>query len=689
MKHKALIPTDKSPSRLRTMYEARRRNLPPMGTRSRPAMVITAVFAMSLISILTSLTWVQRSDLDYLRDASSVKIMDNLKWDVNLPGRPTQKVDFLELAAISVSDLKGKPYTLTAIIPTAVIASIKPSVPEESIVLVLPAFAHQEAILQTTWTDRRHFASSEGLNIAFPPLVSNSEFQTVTLTLTPTNIQKTIINSSTNQIPMFFSGSIRYQRYNDFLLAKRVGSGKQLADIGRIVLALFSVLLFLFIDSSPECLGLGMFMSLKALGVVASQRWFPDAMFSPWVVAHLQTYFLGFADFMQLYFFTQLARLNKPRPMAWLAAGAMFGAIYSLGMGIQTLPGEFNWSHEIWRYRNILIGLGCLACALPVSALCLKDKHYHRAAALLLASTGVLVQVITPLIIDIPGVSDQLWYKTWYASFETLTPYVFALSTFINVSTLEKRVKTLTDNAINAKVMEQQLELAKAVQETFFKIPTMPPGVSLAISHRAEMYVSGDMIYSYHDKNSNAAIALICDVTGHGLHAALKASICSVICDSIWDVERLRQSDTNSSRLEILHDRASGFFAKTAAMPDILAVVGCEVSLKEKQAIFYRANAVYPLLISKSSDGAWEMRLIIGDNVSVHKVQLTGHSFIVLFTDGLIDSSRTYKHFTDWLRSRLPQEQNLTAERLKELMLSFERWVETHDDRTMCVLEVA
>ena len=124
-------------------------------------------------------------------------------------------------------------------------------------------------------------------------------------------------------------------------------------------------------------------------------------------------------------------------------------------------------------------------------------------------------------------------------------------------------------------------------------------------------------------------------------------------------------------------------------MPDILAVVGCEVSLKEKQAIFYRANAVYPLLISKSSDGTWAMKLIVGDNVSAHKVQLTGHSFIVLFTDGLIDSSRTYKHFTDWLRPRLTQEQNLTAERLKELLLSFDRWVETHDDRTMCVLEVA
>jgi serine phosphatase RsbU (regulator of sigma subunit) len=301
----------------------------------------------------------------------------------------------------------------------------------------------------------------------------------------------------------------------------------------------------------------------------------------------------------------------------------------------------------------------------------------------------VLSQVITPLIVDISGITAMLWYRTWYNLLEAHTPYVFAISTFINVSTLERRVKTLSESALKAKLMEHEMALGKSVQDTFFRTPPMPDGFNLAISHRAEMYVSGDMIFSHHDSVNKTATALLCDVSGHGVQAALKASICSVLCDSIWDVHKLRQDDNPQQRLEILHRRATGFFAKTSSEPELLAVVGCEISIDTKTAYLYRANAVFPLIVSKSLDGTWQTKLVTVPNDTIQEVQLNDTSFILLFSDGFMDSSRTYKRFTDWLKVRIQSEKILTADHLKQMILAYEHWTDTHDDQTMCILEVA
>ena len=173
------------------------------------------------------------------------------------------------------------------------------------------------------------------------------------------------------------------------------------------------------------------------------------------------------------------------------------------------------------------------------------------------------------------------------------------------------------------------------------------------------------------------------------MQAALKASICSVICDSIWEVVSLRTGDLPQHRFEILHARATGFFAKCSTTSDLLAVVGCEVSLIDKKAYFYRSNAVFPMLISKSNGQHWTSKLITGQNASIHEVQLIGQSFIVMFSDGLMDSSRTYKRFSDWLIIRLNAEPALSAPQLKQIILSYGQWTETHDDQTLCILEVA
>lgn len=693
-----------SPALLRRLYALRRGQLPPMGSRSVPVMAIAVILTLALMSVILSLSWVQRSELDYLRNSSGVHILENLDWTVSgdaIPqDSPPLTVPFINLASIPVTG----DFLLTTEIPVKDIVDVRGGTPSEPVVLALPGFDFIRARVETTWTPPREYVQGEALILPFfvPKTGLTATQYKIIIHITPTPTQKNVLRSSVNQVPLFLAGFIRYKKYEDFSAARRVGSGKQLADIGRIVLAIFSVMLFIFIDSSPECFALGLFMSLKAFGVVAAQRWFSDTLLPAGLVPLLPPFLLSFADFMQLYFFTQLARLFRPRPLHWLAAGVVFGILYTWGTTIEPTLGGTNWGKEVWRWRNLVIGVGCLSCALPVAWLCWRDKNFHRTAALLIASSGVIVQIVTPAIIDIPGVSDMLWYRTWYNLFEAHTPYVFALSTFINVSTLEQRVKSLTGVAVQSSLIEREMSLGREVQKALFRMPELPDGIKMAFSHEAALYVSGDVVFGHHDPNSRTATAILCDVTGHGVQAALKASICSALCESIWEGSRLRPEDDPSKRLDIFYRRALGFFSRTQGSNEVLAMVGCEVSMDLRKVTVYRANAVLPLMISRpNTTSPWNATVITSPAGRTFDVALPEPApqgiassapkdpvFFALFSDGLIDTSRIYKALLVWLAPRLESQNQWSAASMKDLILSFPDWNETHDDRTLCVIEV-
>ncbi|MEY4632314.1 MAG: hypothetical protein RIQ81_2434 [Pseudomonadota bacterium] len=692
--------TSDSDKLLRRLYAMRRSQLPPMGSRSWPLMAISVTLAIALMSTLLSLAWVQRSELDYLRNSAGVQTFEDLPWTVEIPGRPTATLGLAGLAEIRVAELGGNTgsYTLSTEIPAEKMRTIRGGTSSEPVVLSLPAFPFVRARVETTWIPPRDFVGGESLTL--PYLIPEGGFNTdsfrIKVTLTPTPTQQNILASRVNQVPLFLAGMVRFQKYQDFAAARRVGSGKQLADIGRIVLAVFSVFLFIFIDSSAECLALGIFMGLKALGVVVSQRWLNDSFLPAQLVATLPPFLLSFADFMQLYFFTQLARLLPPRPLRWLVAGIAFGLVYTWGVNITPTPGGINWPAEVWRYRNILIGIGCLACSLPVAVLCWRDGNFHRSAALMLASSGVIVQIVTPIAVNIPGVSDMVWFRTWYNLFETHTPYVFALSTFINVSTLEQRVKALSSAAVHTKLIEREMSLGREVQEALFQRPAMPQGITLAFSHEPALYVSGDVMYANHDATNKTVSAVICDVTGHGVQAALKASICTALCESIWDGSRLRPGDKPAHRMEIFYRRAVGFFSRTQGKNEVLALVGCEVSLEQRTISLYRANAVLPMQVSRpDSRSPWRATPLTIPAESPFELDLPQQmtpelcpAFICLFSDGLIDSSRVYKSLVTWLEARLAAEPQVSAEHLKSIILSFPGWNQTNDDRTLAVIGI-
>lgn len=674
--------------RLNALYETRRVLLPAMGERALPSMIIATTLAVALLSILLSLAWVQKSDLDYLRGSAGVSILDGLTYSLQMPGKAPASATLQELGDTSVKELAGAPFKVTMELHGSALAEFMTMAGQEPVVLSLPAIEYEKMEVRSSWLPNRTFARGERSILVFDEKVTaNAPRFILEMTVWPHNTQERVVRSTVNMEPAFLAVHGRYQKYQDFLAGRRTGSGKQLADIGRIVLAIFSVFLFIFIDSSPECLALAMFMSLKALAVAVGQGWLPDNLFSAQAMSMARNFLLSFADLMQLYFFTQLARLWRPRPLLFLAVGVAFGALYTAGSLVVPEPGGVNWPQQVWKWRNVLIGLGCLSCSVPVAVVCFRARLYHRTAALLVASSGVLVQVITPFIVGIPGVTESNWYKTWYNLFETHTPYMFALSTFINVSTLERRVKTLSRAAIRKDAIERELTLGKAVQDAFFQIPEMPKGIALSYAHNAAEYVSGDILFSHWDRQGETVTMVLCDVTGHGVQAALKASICSAMCASIWEHGQLRPSDDAARRLEILHRRVTAYLTKTSGNPEILAMVGCELDLKTGLTRLYRANGLYPLVIARIP-GGWSVQIQAHAAEQLVITPLQGDSFVVIFSDGLIDGARTMKRLVAHIQTALAGREVLDAAGVKETIFAFKGFVETNDDKTLAVLEV-
>src|SRR5690606_4657326 len=152
-----------------------------------------------------------------------------------------------------------------------------------------------------------------------------------------------------------------------------------------------------FVDSSPESLGLALFMGFKAVAVVFAQNWLPETWLGTEGVLWSRHALLCFGDIIQLYFFTQLARIAKPRLAPWFIYGGIVASLYATASVAQMNFFGVNWTTEIWRYRNVLIGISCMLVAATSAVYLIRQKLYYRGVALIVAFSGTIVQVVYPL----------------------------------------------------------------------------------------------------------------------------------------------------------------------------------------------------------------------------------------------------------------------------------------------------
>jgi Stage II sporulation protein E (SpoIIE) len=492
------------------------------------------------------------------------------------------------------------------------------------------------------------------------------------------------LNRRTN-IPPFICSESDLRLLMTFESDSSASNGAIVGMMSRILIAVFALMLFLFLDSAPETLGLGLFLGFEAIAMGLGANW----MSLHWnnFVIH---YCYQMGDIFRLYFFLQLARIIKPSATKWL----LYGSLLSIPYGIAKQM-EATWGIDglalIPRLRDSFAGtVGALACLKTLWAI-RNLKIPWRQFALILGALGSAQQVLGPLTHYFPHINGSTTFTGFYIVYESLSVYILALATFTNISTLENRVRRMSAAKVRSDLIEQEMELGRSVQKAFLNIPKMPPDFEVVSTHEAAVYVSGDLYYVQWDEVEQRLVVLLSDVTGHGVQASLKAVACFMVARNLWHSQHTANRSlfepVMKSKFESFHRQASELLSSFSAMPDVLAFGGIEFYPRQRRAFLYRSNFHTPLLVEPDGTGGWS---IVVPALKVGKAtpyRIKPGTALAFFSDGFIDGSRQYSRLIKFISKELPSFDG-KASSLKELFAAFntQNLDRPNDDRTLVVV---
>ncbi len=197
--------------------------------------------------------------------------------------------------------------------------------------------------------------------------------------------------------------------------------------------------------------------------------------------------------------------------------------------------------------------------------------------------------------------------------------------------------------------IERELELARSIQLSLLP-PSLPEvaGLCLAARYVPVSAVAGDFYDVMSDAQGRIAV-IVADVTGHGVPAALVASMMKVACASDHGLDDPSRGLTRANRMLC---RADAHRYVTAAWLNVDASNGRFV---------YAAAGHPPLLIWRGTTGqvecVTENGLLLGALVDAPYTQMAGAvrrgDRLLLYTDGVIEASEPGGEFFD--QSRLEE----------------------------------
>jgi len=632
-------------------------------------------------SVQQPLDWVVRAEKGFgCTDGTKTCLNDLLAKPVLFSGNDIDKIEFQGNAP----EKTGRWLTLSTVIVADTLNVLEGS---KVSVITLPELNYKNIWIYLDGKLVRTLVEEEDIVVQFSTPKNIRDIR-LDLVVNQYAKQDSITDVSPSLNPPVIGNRVAYDLLEKYRLEKEEASGAKLRSMARIVLAIFCVLLFVFIDSSPESLALAVFMSLKGVGVGVAQGWFLDWQEGP-VQSVFRDWVFCFADIMQLYFFTQLTRLFRPKIWTWVAAGSVVALLYAIPSALDLKEvGSISWVKHFWAFRSVSIGLACwVLVALSLYAIWSKQL-YWRLSAMSVASLGVIVQVITPIISYFPNVYETDLFGSVYYILETCTPYVFALSTFINISTLEARVKQLSNEVSQAREIEKEMSLGQTVQRSFMQTPVLPEEYGFSYHNEAAFYVSGDIFFVNWNPERQVLTTILNDITGHGVQAALKASICTAMAESIWEGQINRHPNESLSNMEVYEKRIRRHLDRINGIDDIVSIIGFEFHARKELISLFRINGIFPIVISRNiSQRGYDVQVMPLENRIRYDLFWPTDSFIVLLSDGYIETSRTMLKLQNYLKSRLSTEhRSLSEDKVRSIFLEFDAYDVTNDDKTILVL---
>lgn len=555
---------------------------------------------------------------------------------------------------------------------------------QENIVIGLHQISYQFAQVTVNDEPWGTFASNIPIRLTLPASMALSKPLNIRVTYSIHDNGVTYLNRS-DLVPPYISSVSESRRLENFRVANKDNNGAIVGLMSRILIGVFALMLFLFIDSAPESLGLALFLGFEAMALGLSQGW---------IASNLNPFFIHFGsqmgDVFRLYFFLQLARVVRPNPRAWL----FYGVLLSIPWGIAKQM-EVAWGIDglavIPRFRDFFAGtVGALACLRTLWSI--RDLRLPwRRIALILGALGSIQQVLGPLTHYAPQLNQSEVFRGFFVVFEALSVYILALSTFTNISTLENRVKSLSAAKARSDLIEQELELGRTVQRAFLNIPKLPPDFDVIGSHEAAVYVSGDIYFVHWDEVEQRLVLVLSDVTGHGVQASLKATACFMIARNLWQsrppIENGMGGTSVKSRLKSFHRQSSDLLSLFNEIPDIATFAGVEIFPRSRRAFFYRNNFHTPIILEPDDVGSWNVTIPVMKVAEIVDYRIKPGTIIALFSDGFVDGSRQMSQLKKFITSKLPHFDGHAAS-VKDIFNEFneQNLKRPVDDRTLIVL---
>jgi uncharacterized membrane protein YhdT len=484
--------------------------------------------------------------------------------------------------------------------------------------------------------------------------------------------------------PLLITTPADYRAWVRVLVKQSAHQGNWVSHLSFIVMAAFFLLLYLFVDSSPEVLGLALFVGLDAFGRSLIYEWLP-VPFTPQISDTADSA----SQILRLYFLLQLSRVGFSKIGPWLILAFVYSGFATAGSWLKALGMPPVFEDRVYEI-NVWCGLIVAFIGILVSVVSgYRIRGFNqpwRQWALGIAVLACVLQVVAYLNNVLPELGNYPEFFKIRSVIIPLSVFLLASSAFVNISTLENRVKVLSSAKAKHDEIKKELELGRVVQNAYMKIPNLPPEIDMACHFEAAFYVSGDAYFVHWDPETERLAVILGDMTGHGVHAALKATTLQVIARTIFR-DPMRRSGPLGERFIVYEQALRSFLRDSWAQGDLPTFLGIELDFISGSVVSHRANFPFPMIVVQAQDGSWDVRVwsdVMGElNAKTFGVNL----FFVSATDGVVGGSKMFNRIAARLKRHLNDASHVNSEVIKQSILVGleDSGDKIDDDRTMVV----
>jgi len=294
---------------------------------------------------------------------------------------------------------------------------------------------------------------------------------------------------------------------------------------------------------------------------------------------------------------------------------------------------------------------------------------------------------------------DQPWFRS-ALRFELSLVACVLQAAFLAIAIGDQFKKIQKDwecERLARRKLEKNLDDAHIVQEAFIPHDLKSQLFEIVTSHHPSAKIGGDWLGYHHDVIHKRLILAICDVTGHGLPAAL---LSGAIHGAFHGLARAEELDAlqGPELLAMLMQRINGVVCMTAANTSLLATMLILAIDLETGRIDYSNAGHTPIVLLRDDrpvfilQGGSPLGLQNKPSFGVGTYQGQAGDIVFLYTDGLLDNSRSARrlqvhHLTRLLSTQEPL--STLQKRLEELTGPATTTMEDDSSYIICRLQSA